>query len=145
MKAIKLAEVGREASAVLNPELRHEVATRQRLSGPAIRTFFNIARKWQLTTQQEQALLGWPARSTFFKMKKSNGAVLSFDTLERISLILGIYKALHILFPNEALANQWVRMANSNPLFGDQAPIELMTGSIDGLYQTRRLLDGRRA
>jgi hypothetical protein len=65
--------------------------------------------------------------------------------LMRISLVLGIYKDLHVLYPEPDLANRWVRLPNANPLFGGQPALTLMTeGGIDGLYQVRRLLDGRR-
>jgi hypothetical protein len=65
--------------------------------------------------------------------------------LIRISLVLGIYKDLRILYPEEDLAHRWVKLPNSNPLFGGRPALALMTeGGIDGLYQVRRLLDGRR-
>jgi hypothetical protein len=72
-------------------------------------------------------------------------AALSFDMLMRISLVIGIYKALHILYPDAALADGWVRLPNMNALFGGRPALALMTeGGIDGLSQVRRLLDGRR-
>ena len=135
-----------EPLEVTPPAHRHDLATRRRLTGPGLRAFFNVAREWDLNNEQQQALLGWPARTTFFNMKKGDvHSALTVDTLERISLVLGIYKALHILFPDEALANQWGQIHNTNPLFGGKPPIEHMTtGSIDSLFQVRRLLDGRR-
>jgi hypothetical protein len=115
------------------------------MSGPALRTFFNVAGAWQLSTEEQRALLGWPAESTFFKYKAGQSATLSYDMLMRISVVLGIYKDLHILYAEPDLADRWVRLPNSNPLFGGQAALVLMTeGGMDGLYQVRRLLDGRR-
>ena len=71
--------------------------------------------------------------------------MLSFDTLTRLSLVLGIYKALHVLYPDPALADRWVRLPNAHPMFGGRPALALMIdGGIDGLYQVRRLLDGRR-
>ena len=71
--------------------------------------------------------------------------MLAYDTLTRISLLLGIYKALHILYPQAELADQWIRLRNSNPMFASKAPLDFMIdGGIDGLYQVRRLLDARR-
>ena len=66
--------------------------------------------------------------------------------LSRISLVLGIYKALHILYPQPELADQWIKLRNANPLLGgDKPPLELMIdGGIDGLHRVRRLLDARR-
>ena len=115
------------------------------MSGPAIRAFFNAGAAWQLTAEEQRALLGWPAASTFFKYKAGDVATLPYDMLMRISLVLGIYKDLHILYPEPDLANRWVRLPSSNPLFGGQPALTLMIeGGMDGLYQVRRLLDGRR-
>jgi hypothetical protein len=71
--------------------------------------------------------------------------VLSLDTLTRISLVLGIHKALQVLYAEPAFADRWMRMPNANPLFGGLAPIAFAAGNgIDGLFQVRRLLDARR-
>lgn len=90
---------------------RHLPAVRQQMSEPALRAFFNIASAWGLKVEEQQALLGWPASSTFYKYKSGQAGSLSYDMLMRISLILGIYKALHILYPDAALADRWGAMA----------------------------------
>jgi hypothetical protein len=118
---------------------------RRQLSAPAIRTFLNIAAAWQLTGDAQRALLGWPAESTFYKYKSGQVGALPYDTLIRISLVLGIYKALHILYPEPALADRWMQLPNTNPLFGGRTPLAMiMETGMDGLQQVRRLLDGRR-
>ena len=124
---------------------RKDPAVRRRLSAPALRTFFNLARVWALSATEERALLGWPATSTFHKYKSGDAGVLSFDTLTRISLVLGIYKALQLLYPEPAFADRWMRMPNANELFGGRSPLAFgVDAGIDGLLQLRRLLDGRR-
>jgi hypothetical protein len=124
---------------------RHAPDVRRRLSGPAIRAFFNISAAWELSVVKQRGLLGWPAPSTYHKYKAGGVGTLPYDMLQRVSLILGIYKALHILYPEAQLADQWVKLRNSNPIFGGKAPLELMIdGGIDGLYRVRRLLDARR-
>src|SRR5687767_8656242 len=124
---------------------RKDPSVRRRLAAPALRAFFSIARAWDLSTTEERALLGWPPTSTFHKYKSGDAGVLSFDTLTRISLVLGIYKALHILYPEPAFADRWMRMPNSHATFGGVTPLELVSDAgIDGLFQIRRLLDGRR-
>ena len=110
-----------------------------------MRTFFNVAAAWQLSTAEQRALLGWPAESTFFKYKSGQTPTLPYDTLMRISLVLGIYKDLHILYPEPELADRWVRLPNNNPMFGGKPALALLTeGGMDALYHVRRLLDGRR-
>jgi len=127
------------------PANRRDPQVRRRMSGPAMRSFFNIAAQWQLNTEEQRALLGWPAESTFFKYKADRVSTLPYDMLMRISLVLGIYRSLHILYPEPDLADRWVKLPNSNPLFGGKPAIVLITeGGMDGLYQVRRLLDGRR-
>lgn len=127
------------------PAIGPDPEARRRLSGPALRTFFNIAAAWQLSVLEQRALLGWPASSTFHKYKSGDRGTLSVDTLTRISLVIGIYKSLQILYPEPAFADAWVRMPNTHEIFGGHPALRLMTeGGIDGLYRVRRLLDGRR-
>jgi Protein of unknown function (DUF2384) len=140
---------GRPPAAARSPgsdaRLRPEPEFRKRLSGPALRTFFNIAGAWQLSVVEQRALLGWPAASTYHKYKAGEHGALSFDTLTRLSLVLGIYKSLQVLYPEPRFADAWVRLPNSNQLFGGATPLSMMMDSgIDGLFRVRRLLDGRR-
>lgn len=106
---------------------RRDPQVRRRISGPAIRTFFNIADAWDLSVDEQRALLGWPAASTYHKYKAGDVGTLSFDSLTRLSLLIGIYKALHILYPERGLADRWVKLPNSNPLFGGRPALGLMT------------------
>jgi len=127
------------------PDQRRDPKIRRQLSGPALRTFFNVAAVWKLTNEEQRALLGWPAESTFYKHKAGHPGTLPYDTLVRISLVLGIFKDLRILYAERDLADRWIQLPNSNPLFGGRPAATLMTeGGIDGLYQVRRLLDARR-
>jgi hypothetical protein len=125
--------------------VRPEPEVRKRLSGPALRTFFNIAAAWGLSVVEQRALLGWPAASTYHRYKAGEHGPLSFDTLTRLSLVLGIYKSLQVLYPDQGFADAWIRLPNSNHLFNGAMPLTLMMDAgIDGLYRVRRLLDGRR-
>jgi hypothetical protein len=115
------------------------------MSGPALQSFLNIAEKWNLDPQEQIALLGSPASSTFYKYKSGDVGTLSVDVLTRISLVLGIFKNLRILFPDVALADRWIKLPNSNPIFGGKTPVQFMAeGEMDSLYRVRRLLDARR-
>ena len=138
---LRKAQIG----ADLLPDQRRDPKVRRHMSGPAIRTFLQLAEAWQLINEEQRALLGWPPESTFFKYKAGDPGTLSFDMLMRISLLLGIYKALHILYPEPDLADRWIKLPNSNALFGGKPALDLMIGAgMDGLYQVRRLLDARR-
>ncbi len=121
-----------------------DAATRVRLSPPAIAAFFSIVDKWQLRNEDAMALLGGASHGRYFELKKNRKGILSQDELTRISLLIGIFKALNILF-NQRLANQWASRPNSNPMFGDAPPLQmLMRAGVPGMIGVRRLLDSRR-
>jgi hypothetical protein len=114
------------------------------LSGPALRSFFRLATKWGLTAEQERVLLGSPGRSTYFRWKKDQAGALPKDALERISYLLGIYKALHILFPRDEQADGWVKRPNAAPLFGGRTALDRMLGGqVGDLYLVRQYLDAQ--
>ena len=65
--------------------------------------------------------------------------------LIRISAVLGVYKALKIIFPRDEDAARWLRSSNTGPVFGGQAPLVLITsGTQDALMLVRRYLDAWR-
>ncbi|MHB1075874.1 MbcA/ParS/Xre antitoxin family protein [Thiobacillus sp.] len=116
------------------------------LSAAGLRAFFNIARDWGLNTDEQMVLLGAPGRSTFFKWKSApETADLKRDTLERLSYLLGIYKALQILLPDASAADAWVKKPNSAPLFGGKRALDRMLGgNVADLIAVRQYLDARR-
>jgi hypothetical protein len=90
-------------------------------------------------------LLGITARSTFFKWRKDSNVELPKDTLERISYLLGIYKALQILLPDARAADAWVRQPNEAPVFGGRSALErMLSGHVADLFVVRRYLDAQR-
>ena len=110
----------------------------------ALKAFFGITRKWELTTEQERILLGIP-KATFYRWKNHLEGSLTVDTLERISYVLGIYKALRILLPNESVANKWIHKPNTASLFGGKTALDkLMKGRVIDLADVRRYLDAER-
>jgi len=116
------------------------------LSAAGLRAFFNIARDWGLNTDEQMVLLGTPGRSTFFKWKSvPESADLKRDTLERLSYILGIYKALQVLLPSTESADAWVKKPNTAPLFGGKSALDRMLGgNVADLLVVRQYLDARR-
>jgi hypothetical protein len=118
---------------------------RRKLSESAIRVFVNIAHKWQLNEAQARGLLGGVASSTFHAWRtRPKGKQLDQDTLTRISLVIGIYKALSIYFA-KPWADRWITLKNRGPLFGGQAPIEYMLRQGQpGMAEVRRMLDAWR-
>lgn len=117
-----------------------------KMSAAGLRAFLKIAELWQLSQDAQLTLLGHPPRSTFFRWKKDpDTAHLSRDTLERISYILGIYKALQILFPDTAAADAWIKKPNTAPLFGGQSALDrMLSGNVADLFVVRQYLDAVR-
>ncbi len=118
----------------------------EELSGPALRTFFNIAKAWKLGREEQMRLLGLEASSTYYKWKKApERARLGRATLERLSYIFGIYKALQILLPDPAAADAWIRKPNRAPLFAGRSALErMLSGNVADLYVVREYLDAQR-
>jgi len=116
------------------------------LSAAGLRAFFNIARDWNLNTDEQMVLLGAPGRSTFFKWKSApEAADLKHDTLERLSYLLGIYKALQVLLPATASADAWIKKPNDAPLFAGQSALaRMLGGNVADLVAVRQYLDARR-
>ncbi|HEX7937044.1 MAG TPA: MbcA/ParS/Xre antitoxin family protein [Paraburkholderia sp.] len=116
------------------------------MSAAGLRAFFKIARDWDLSADEQIVLLGSPGRSTYFKWKSApETARLARDTLERLSLVLGIYKALQILLPQPSAADTWVKRPNSAPPFGGRRALDrMLAGNISDLVAVRQYLDAMR-
>jgi|SRR5579864_966149 uncharacterized protein (DUF2384 family) len=118
--------------------------TRKRLSGPAIEAFFKIVEAWHISGDDAMGLLGGISNGRFYQLKRTRHGLLTQDELTRVSLLIGIFKALNILFSRK-LADQWVMRPNSNPMFGNATPLAALLGrGVPGMLDVRRLLDSRR-
>lgn len=112
----------------------------------ALDAFFRLVDFWGLTVAQAMILLGVTSRSTYMSWKAKVPARLAPDAMERISYLLGIHKALRILFSrNEQSVREWVKAPNNNPLFGGRPALErMLSGRVADLYEVRRFLDAQR-
>lgn len=118
---------------------------RARLSGPALRGFFNLMSRWAVRDVDARGLLGGMTNGPYYQLKREPDRVLDVDRLTRVSLLVGIFKALHVLH-SAPIADQWVHMPNSNRLFKGTTPLDYMLrGGVPAMLTVRRLLDARRA
>ena len=116
----------------------------ERLSPAAIKAFLNIMAKWGVRDEDARALLGGISNGQFYEMKKKPDRTLDADTLTRVSYLIGIFKALHILYSRK-LADAWVQRPNTNRIFGGQTALAYMIkGGLPAMQTVRRLLDARR-
>jgi hypothetical protein len=111
----------------------------------ALRTVFRVLEAWGIRVGDWGTLLG-VSESTVHRWRASPESVgNSRDLVERLSYILGIYKALQILLPESRAADSWLSRPNSAPFFGGRVPLDrLRGGNVVDLYEVRRWLDGQR-
>jgi Protein of unknown function (DUF2384) len=117
---------------------------RSRLSRAAIEGLLRIATHWKLRDDDTRVLLGGISSGSFYALKNRVSRTLDEDRLTRISLLIGIYKALNILY-GQKLADAWMTLPNTNPMFGGDSPLNYVKkGGIPALLRVRQLLDARR-
>jgi hypothetical protein len=116
----------------------------KRLSPAGVKAFLKIAELWELRDEDARQLLGGMSNGAFYELKRTAGRLLDQDRLTRISLLTGIFKALNILY-DKRLADRWVQLPNSNPMFGGETPLKYMIkGGLPAILRVRQLLDARR-
>lgn len=122
-----------------------DLITRKRLSSSATKGFFRIAGRWHIKDADARLLLGGISSGSFYSLKKnSDQRVLDQDTLTRISLLVGIYKVLNILY-SPRLAAAWITLPNTNPMFHGSSPLDyILRFGLPGMMHVRQLLDARR-
>jgi hypothetical protein len=119
-------------------------AVQEKLSPVAIRAFFRLASHWELRDEDARGLIGGISNGSFYQLKRGAAKILDQDKLTRVSLLVGIFKALNILYSTK-LADAWVQLPNSNPVFGGQTPLAYMLkGGVPSMLRVRQLLDARR-
>ena len=131
----------REDPAPYVPADLRERATRERLG----RMVVALLDHWGLGPADQATLLGLSAqsRSTVSRYRKGEPLADSADLLARAGHLLGIHKALRIMFPHDRdLAYRWVGAPNRR--FGDAAPLDIMKQGYEGILAVRRYLDFER-
>src|ERR1700674_3749256 len=130
-------------------------AVQEKLSPVAIRGFFRLASHWKLRDEDARGLIGGISNGSFYQLKRgttktSNAKTLDVKTLDqdkltRISLLVGIFKALNIL-KGTNLPDPGVQFPNTNPIFGGETPLAYMLkGGVPSMLRVRQLLDARRS
>jgi hypothetical protein len=122
-----------------------DVMTRRKLSRAAVKGFLSMVEKWGLRDADARRLLGGISSGSYYAWKKDPKArILDQDTLTRISLLIGVFKALNILY-SQKLADAWITLPNSNPMFRGLTPLAYMfQRGQPGMLHVRQLLDSRR-
>jgi predicted DNA-binding protein (UPF0251 family) len=126
------------------PQTFVSAADRTRLTPAALEALRGLARSWNLSSQEAADLLGVSV-STWDRIRAATWKQsLSQDQLMRVSAMVGIFKGLHLLFVDD-MADRWMRLRNSGPLFLNLTPIEAMhQGGIPAMLEIRRYVDALR-
>ncbi len=109
-----------------------------------MRAFIKICRVWKLNEEEQLRLLGGVSKTHYRDWRHRTGDDLELpdDVLERISCVLGIYKALNVILPEPDAADGWLRRPNEADFFNRRPAIErMLTGKLDDLYSVRQYLD----
>src|SRR5215470_3030692 len=115
-------------------------STQAKLSRSAIPAFFKIAQAWRLRDESARQLLGGVSNGVFYQLKRGQKKTLDQDKLTRISLLIGIFKALNLLYSRK-LADQWISLPNTNPMFKGSSPFDYMIqGGVPAFMRVRQLL-----
>lgn len=115
----------------------------QAVSDPvAWKALKNLVERFQFSRDEALTLMGDMPSSSYYKGINKFDGKLTKDEKERISLLLGIYKALRILFVDSEQALTWINRSNKLPPFNGITPRNyLMDGSLLRLAEVRRFLD----
>jgi hypothetical protein len=123
---------------------------RSRLTPAAIDGMIRLGEIWGLNTEETCLLLGDMSERSWFRLKKHDPERpdrtqrLSQDMLTRISVLVGLFKGLRLLF-SEPLADEWIRLPNRGPLFGGRTPLDVaIERGIPGLLEIRAHVDALR-
>ena len=117
----------------------------KRLSPTARKAFFKIITAWKVRDEEAKQLLGGISNGAFYQLKRGESkTALDQDRLFRISLLVGIFKALNTLY-SQKLADAWISLPNNNPMFAGESPLAYMVrGGQPAMMRVRQLLDSRR-
>jgi hypothetical protein len=131
----------RRPSPAPTVELRTRT-NRERLA----RVVVQLLERWKLSAVDQATLLGLSAnsRSTIARYRRGEPLADSPDLIARAGHLLGIHKALRIIFPHDReLAYRWVSAPNRR--FGGEPPLAVMRRhGYEGILAVRRYLDFER-
>lgn len=106
------------------------------------RAALSLFAKWGLTDEQAAVLLDMPVRS-YRRWKAEGPGRISRDGRARLSNLMGIHKALRILFTEPQRGYGWIRAANT--AFGGASALAVMLGGeLTDIMRVRRYLDAER-
>lgn len=107
------------------------------------RAVTEIFARWGVSDADAATILGGISSKTFRRWRKGEYGRVNRDLADRMSYILGIHKALRIIFAEPATGYRWMNSPNAK--FGGRTPVQvLLRGGMEDLGRLRRYLDSTR-
>lgn len=111
-------------------------------AGAMFRAAVNLFARWGVTDEQAATLLDMPVRS-YRRWKAEGAGRFSRDAAARLSNLMGIHKALRIIFAEAERGYAWIRAGNA--AFAGASALDVMLGGeLTDLMRVRRYLDAER-
>jgi hypothetical protein len=132
-----------ESLQIASPPFEPSSAITDEEAGAMLRATVTLFGLWELTDKQAATLLGAKVRS--YARWKTSGKTGSWsrDLKARLSNLMGVHKALRIIFRDRQRGYAWIRAANS--AFGGESALDVMLGGeLTDLMRVRRYLDNER-
>ncbi|MGB7181519.1 MAG: MbcA/ParS/Xre antitoxin family protein [Burkholderiaceae bacterium] len=107
------------------------------------RAVVNLFRLWGVTDNEAATLLDLPVR-TYTRWKADGAGRISRDGKARLSHLIGIHKALRIIFREPQRGYAWIKKPNT-VLNGRSALQIMLGGELTDLMRVRHLLDAERS
>lgn len=106
------------------------------------RAAVNLFRLWGLTDEEAAVLLDQPVRS-YRRWKAGEVGRIDRDARARLSNLMGIHKALRLIFREPQRGYAWVKTGNE--AFAGKSALKVMLGGeLTDLMRVRRYLDAER-
>jgi uncharacterized protein (DUF2384 family) len=106
------------------------------------RAALNLFRRWGLTDDQAAVILDLNRR-TYARWKAGEIGRMGRDGKARLSNLMGIHKALKIVFHDAARGYSWIKAPNE--AFNGKSALDVMLGGeLTDLMRVRRYLDAER-
>ncbi len=107
------------------------------------RTVINIFARWGVNDHDAAILLGGISAKTFRRWKDGDYGRVGRDLADRMSNILGIHKALRVIYRDTERGYQWI--AAPNEAFGGRSALDIMLdGGMADIRRVRLYLDSVR-
>jgi len=107
------------------------------------RAVVNLFSRWKISDPEAEILLGGLPPRTWNRWKNGSSVRISRDRRARLAHLMGIHKALRIIFREPERAYGWIK--RSNTAFAGKSALDMMlNGELTDIIAVRSYLDAER-